>query len=85
MQVLTLLLRKVEARKELDPLTCGSLSVSQVIFADDLMIFLKVDKKNAQHLKLVLQEFSAISGLSINSSKSAIFFGGAGEASELDR
>ena len=76
MQVLTMLLHKAEARKDLDPLTCSSLSVSHVIFADDLMIFVKADKKNARHLKLVLQEFTALSGLTINSSKSAIFFYG---------
>ena len=76
MQVLTLLLRKAEARKDLDPLTCGSLSVSHVIFVDDLMIFLKADKKNTLHLKLVLQDFTALFELTINSSKSAIFFGG---------
>ena len=76
MQVLTMLLRRVEDRKNLDPIICGALSVTHVIFADDLMIFLKADKKNARHLKLVLWDFTALSRLTINSSKSAIFFGG---------
>ena len=76
MQVLTIHLRNAEARNDLDPLTCGSLLESYVIFVDDLMIFLKADKKNARNLKLVLEDFTALSSLTINSSKSAIFFGG---------
>lgn len=60
MQVLSALLCKVESKHELNPISYGSLLVSHIIVADDLMIFLKDDKKNARHLKLVLDEFTAL-------------------------
>ena len=61
---------------ELDPLKCGTHLVSHICFADDLMVFLQADKKNAQRLKTMLDEFSKLSGLQINIHKSAIYFGG---------
>ena len=76
MQVLSALLKKAESNHELDPFSCGPLSVSHVIFADDPMIFLHVDKKNACHLKHLLDDFTALSKLRININKSAIYFGG---------
>lgn len=76
MQVLSSLLKKAKSQREIDPLSCGSLSVSHIIFADDLMIFLRADKKNARRLKLLLDEFTTLSGLNINYHKSAIYFGG---------
>lgn len=60
----------------IEPFTCRSLSVSHIIFADDLMVFLKADKKNARGLKHIMEEFTALSGLSVNPLKSAIYFGG---------
>ena len=76
MQVLSSLFKKAEQHQELDPMACGTLSVSHIIFADDLMVFLKADKKNAWRLKQLLDEFSKLSGLSINYAKSAIYFEG---------
>lgn len=76
MQVLSALFRRAELRREIDPLACGTITVSHIIFTDDLMVFLKVDKNNGQQLKLILDEFSAISGLNINMQKSSIYFGG---------
>ena len=76
MQVLSSLLHRAEDKKELNPFTYGNLSVSHVIFADDLMVYLHADKKNAHNLKRVLDEFTTLSGLTINPHKSAIFFGG---------
>ena len=48
MQVLTTLFRQAERRKELDPISCGSSSIFDICFTDDLMIFLRADKKNAR-------------------------------------
>lgn len=76
MQVLSALLKKAESNHELDPFSCGPLSVSHVIFADDPMIFLHADKKNACHLKHLLDDFTALSKLRINFNKSAVYFGG---------
>ena len=77
MQVLSSMFKKVECNNELDPFSCGEISVSHIIFADDLMVFLCVDKRNARRLKLLLDEFSSLSGLTIKYHKSEIFFGGA--------
>ena len=57
-------------------MACGTIAVSHIIFVDDLMVFLKVDKRNARRLKLLLNELTALSGLQINYAKSAIYFGG---------
>ena len=46
MQVLTALFNRAELRGDIEPVSCGTLSVSHIIFADDLMVFLKADKKN---------------------------------------
>ena len=77
MQVLSSMFKKVECNNEIDPFSCGEISVSHIIFADDLMVFLRADKRNARRLKLLLDEFSSLSGLTINYHKSEIFFGGA--------
>ena len=74
MQVLTAMFQRAEQNQELDPLQCGTLSVSHICFADDLMVFLRADKKNARRLKTLLDDFSNLSGLKINSHKSAIYF-----------
>lgn len=47
MQVLSSLLSRAELRGEIDSMCYGSLLVSHIIFVDDLMVFLKADKKNA--------------------------------------
>ena len=77
MQVLSSMFKKAECNNELDPFSCGEISVSHIIFADDLMVFLRADKRNARRLKLLLDEFSSLSGLTIKYHKSEIFFGGA--------
>lgn len=77
MQVLTSMFKKAKCNNELDPFSCGEISVSHIVFADDLMVFLRADKRNARRLKLLLDEFSSLSGLKINYHKSEIFFGGA--------
>ena len=76
MQVLSSMFKQAEQNGELVPMACGSTAVSHIIFTDDLMVFLKADKKNARGLKKILDDFSARSGLNINFPKSAIYFGG---------
>ena len=63
MQVLTALFKRAEDQGKIDPFKCRSLFVSHIIFADDLMVFLKADKKNAWELKHILDEFNTLSGL----------------------
>ena len=79
MQVLSSLFKKAEHHQELDPMACGTLSVLHIIFADDLIVLLKADKRNARRIKQLLDEFSVLSGLRINYAKSAIYFGGSAQ------
>ena len=58
--------KHAEHNGELDPMVCGLTTVSHIIFVDDLMVFLKADKKNARGLKKILDDFSTRSGLNIN-------------------
>ena len=76
MQVHSSLFRKAKECDEIDPIANGSVTVSHIIFADDVMIFLQVDKKNSRNFKRILDQFSSLSGMNINYGKSAIFYGG---------
>ena len=76
MQTLTTLFEHAELEGEINPPSCGTISVSHIIFGDDLLVFLQADKRIARRLKTILDEFSALSGLSINLQKSTIYFGG---------
>ena len=68
--------QKAEQNHELDPLKCGTHSVSHIYFVDDLMVFLQAVKKNTRRLKTLLDEFSKLLGMQIYNHKSAIYFGG---------
>ena len=76
MQILTALFEKAELEGELKPPSCGTTSMSHIIFADDQLVFLQADKQNACQLKSILEEFSTLFGLSINLQKSMVYFGG---------
>ncbi|XP_062093692.1 uncharacterized protein LOC133799706 [Humulus lupulus] len=54
---------------------CKSLILLNLCFADDLILFCKGTLSAIRVFKEVLEEFSAATGLSINASKSHIFFG----------
>ena len=47
--------------------------VSHLLFADDSLILMKVDKKNAENLKLLLDRYCASSGQKVSDAKSSIF------------
>uniref|UniRef100_A0A803PQU7 Reverse transcriptase domain-containing protein n=1 Tax=Cannabis sativa TaxID=3483 RepID=A0A803PQU7_CANSA len=55
---------------------CKGLKIINLCFADDLILFSKGSKSSVLVLKQVLEDFSLISGLHINSSKSQIYLGG---------
>ncbi|CAH9089171.1 unnamed protein product [Cuscuta epithymum] len=54
---------------------CGSLNISHVAYADDLMLFSRGDTTSIQILTDVLEDFGNISGLRVNYDKSNIFLG----------
>ncbi|XP_062109675.1 uncharacterized protein LOC133821329 [Humulus lupulus] len=55
---------------------CKSLQLVSLCFADDLLLFCKGTLSTVTVLKSILGEFSSVTGLQINESKSQIFYGG---------
>lgn len=58
---------------------CKKLSINNLCFADDLLLFSKGITSVVQCLRDAFQEFSRVSGLIANISKSNIYFGGVAE------
>ncbi|GJZ70565.1 RNA-directed DNA polymerase, eukaryota, reverse transcriptase zinc-binding domain protein [Tanacetum coccineum] len=54
---------------------CKDLKLSHLCFADDLLVLCKGNKESVEVVKKSLEEFSEVSGLNPNLSKSIIFFG----------
>ncbi|XP_062113366.1 uncharacterized protein LOC133824492 [Humulus lupulus] len=55
---------------------CKSLKLINLCFADDLILFCKGTHSAVFSLKIALDDFNSATGLTINSAKSQIFFGG---------
>ncbi|XP_062085985.1 uncharacterized protein LOC133792093 [Humulus lupulus] len=55
---------------------CKSLNITNLCFADDLLLVCKAHASSIQIIQQSFETFSAASGLYINNSKSRIFFGG---------
>lgn len=49
--------------------------ISHLFFADDTLIFLKVDKKNCTNLVQLFCEYCSTSGQAVNLQKCSVFFG----------
>ncbi|KAI0515490.1 hypothetical protein KFK09_008154 [Dendrobium nobile] len=52
----------------------GHISISHLLYADDLLVFAKANQDNAHCLNTILSSFANFSGLRVNSSKSKILF-----------
>ncbi|XP_062118559.1 uncharacterized protein LOC133832201 [Humulus lupulus] len=55
---------------------CKSLNITNLCFADDLLLVCKAHINSIQIMQQVFKSFSSASGLSINQAKSCIYFGG---------
>lgn len=55
--------------------TAGTIQVSHITFADDLIVFIKNDLPSIQKVANVLQKFSDFSGLRLNNVKSKLYIG----------
>ena len=55
---------------------CAKTGIMELLFADDLLIFAQPDISSLVKLRKVINDFARVSGLHINSSKSAIYFAG---------
>ncbi|XP_062089600.1 uncharacterized protein LOC133796134 [Humulus lupulus] len=57
-------------------LLCKTLNITNLCFADDLLIMCKAHLSSIQIMQQAFQEFSSAFGLNINQAKSSIYFGG---------
>ena len=53
----------------------GSIHISHITFADDLLIFLQNDPTSVRNLSTILNDFGMVSGLQLNHTKSKIYMG----------
>ncbi|XP_074265635.1 putative mitochondrial protein AtMg01250 [Silene latifolia] len=55
---------------------CSKIKLTHLIFADDLMIFIRGDVPSISAVTDSLQKFALLSGLHANNEKTSIYFGG---------
>lgn len=60
------------------------MGLSDVCFADDLLLFAREDTSSVQELMAILDKFVDASGLRANQLKSCIYFGGVNESTKQD-
>jgi len=77
-QGLSCLLKGAENRGDLEGIrVCRDAPVvSHLLFADDSLILMHADRKNAKNLKLLLDRYCSSSGQKVSDAKSSIFFSG---------
>ncbi|XP_043697430.1 uncharacterized protein LOC122648259 [Telopea speciosissima] len=84
MEAFSRIMRRLEIDGQIKLLPrCKSFHLSHLIFADDLMIFVKGNRDSISASLGGLDEFAALSGLQLNRSKSSIILGGLTQASSL--
>ncbi|GJY04819.1 RNA-directed DNA polymerase, eukaryota, reverse transcriptase zinc-binding domain protein [Tanacetum coccineum] len=66
---------KIDIAKQAYDTGCKEIKLTQLCFADDLLMLCNGDYKSVEVLKYGLMEFSKASGLVLNMNKSTIFFG----------
>lgn len=73
---LSCLIQKAEERGELEGIKIcrGAPTVSHLLFADDYLILMHADKRNADCLRRVLDRYCESSGQRLSEHKSSIFF-----------
>ena len=74
------MMRKVDPHDQISyQPKCGRLKLSHLVFADDLMIFVRGDGRCVLAIKHTVDTFGQISGLVANVDKTEIYFGGIGD------
>ena len=64
-------------------LKCKCSEVMELLFADDLLVFLKANLPSMHALNLVLDDLTWVSSLSINKAKCALYVAGVSDAMSL--
>ncbi|XP_074301542.1 uncharacterized protein LOC141632942 [Silene latifolia] len=77
MEILSRLLRCMHSKRQVSyhP-KCGRLGLNHLIFADDLMLFVRGDVPSVKAATQTLDEFAQLSGLYANPDKTNIYMGG---------
>ncbi|XP_077219707.1 uncharacterized protein LOC143853893 [Tasmannia lanceolata] len=77
MEMLSLIIEKALLKNHIGtPFRQGNISITHLLFADDLMLFLNGDLSSAKGILSCLKNFSKITGLEANLDKSEVFFSG---------
>lgn len=63
---------------------CDTVLVTHLSFADDILVFTDGSPSSLRATMGVFEEFSRISGLNINATKSAIFLGGRDQQPQME-
>lgn len=74
MEVLTQIINKNVATNKWSPVKIKDIKLSHLLYADDVLLFAKVNKKTIKAINSSLKDFMSFSGLNINLSKSSIWF-----------
>ncbi|XP_043697062.1 uncharacterized protein LOC122647823, partial [Telopea speciosissima] len=85
MEAFSGIIRRLEVDGQIKLLPrCKALHLSHLIFADDLMIFVKANRESVLASLGGLDEFAGLSGLHLNRSKSSIIVGGLTQTSSME-
>ncbi|XP_043697076.1 uncharacterized protein LOC122647840 [Telopea speciosissima] len=85
MEAFSGIIRRLEVDGQIKLLPrCKALHLSHLIFADDLMIFVKANRESVLASLGGLDEFASLSGLHLNRSKSSIIVGGLTQTSSME-
>lgn len=77
MEIFSSLMEKEVERNQIALIPkCIATNLSHLVFADDLMIFTKVEEHSLVTINWLLEIFTNISGLQVNRDKSSQFFVG---------
>lgn len=74
MQVFSSLMNKAVDNGQITPFSCADFKISHSLFADDVMVMIRGNKRSISALKNLLHSFRQLTGLRINSGKSAVYF-----------
>lgn len=75
MEGLSSMLRQAVVKGVISPACAGTTKVSHILYANDIIVFAKNTKEEAEAIKEVFDGFYAISGLKMNPSKSRLMAG----------
>lgn len=74
MEGLSAMLNHAKANKRISvPIVGNDISVSHILYTDDLLIFSRSNSKEAAEIKSIMEEFATYSGLKMNPEKSQLF------------